>query len=83
MSAILDYFPSVSVSISKSNRAKGLGQGFLLGEKREQIVFTHKLGNRRYAAILADQKCKQTRLHASCEYGILLDGRLWKQKRKR
>ena len=23
-----------------------------------------KLGNRRYAAILVDQKCKQTRLHA-------------------
>ena len=33
-----------------------------------------KLSNRRYAAILVDQKCKQMCLHASCEYGILLDG---------
>ena len=41
-----------------------------------------KLGNRRYAAILVDQKCKQTRLHASCEYGILLDGRLWHLRNK-
>ena len=42
-----------------------------------------KLSNRRYAAILVDQKCKQTRLRALYEDGILLDSRLWKQKHAR
>ena len=41
------------------------------------------LSNRRYAAILVDQKCKQTRWRASCEDGILLDSRSWRQKHAR
>ena len=41
------------------------------------------LSNRRYAAILVDQKCKQTELRVHCEDGFLYGSWLWEQKQSR